>query len=125
MRFRDLDIPSGLADALESQGFRELYPPQEKALPIALSGKSLVAAVPTASGKTMIGLIPALSTILSSGRKVLYIVPLKALATEKRDDFAKFSKLGVKAVALTGDPDRDDDVAGADVVIATFTGNKE
>ena len=119
MRFRDLDIPERLADALESQGFRELYPPQEKALPVALSGKSLVAAVPTASGKTMIGLIPALSTILSSGRKVLYIVPLKALATEKRDDFAKFSELGVKAVALTGDPDRDDDVAGADVVIAT------
>ena len=119
MRFRDLDIPGKLADLLEAQGFRELYPPQEKALPVALSGKSLVAAVPTASGKTMIGMIPALSVILSSGKKVLYIVPLKALATEKRDDFSKFSELGVKAVALTGDPDRDDDVSGADVVIAT------
>lgn len=119
MLFRDLDIPKKLADALESQGFRELYPPQEAALPKALSGNSVVAAVPTASGKSMIGFIPALKTVMNRGGRVLYIVPLKALATEKRDDLSKFAGLGVRTVALTGDPDRDDDVGDADIVIAT------
>lgn len=119
MLFRDLDIPEKLADALESQGFRELYPPQEAALPKALSGNSVVAAVPTASGKSMIGFIPALKTVMNRGGRVLYIVPLKALATEKRDDLSKFAELGVRTVALTGDPDRDDDVGDADIVIAT------
>ncbi len=36
MLFRELDIPDGLKDALESRGFREMYPPQEAALPVAV-----------------------------------------------------------------------------------------
>ena len=119
MKFRDLDIPESLKDALEEQGFTEMYPPQAEAIPKALTGKNLVAAVPTASGKSMIGFVPALSKVLRDGKKVLYIVPLKALASEKRDDLAKFSELGVHVVQTTGDPDRDDDVSGADIVIAT------
>lgn len=119
MKFRDLDIPKRLKDALEEQGFNEMYPPQAEAIPKALTGKNLVAAVPTASGKSMIGFIPALNTVLTKNRRVLYIVPLKALAAEKRDDLAKFSKLGIQVVQTTGDPDRDDDVSGADIVIAT------
>lgn len=119
MQFRDLDIPEKLREALEEQGFREMYPPQAEAIPKALTGRSLVAAVPTASGKSMIGFVPALSMVLSSGKKVLYIVPLKALASEKRDDLNKFAHLGIKVVMTTGDPDRDDDVSDADIVIAT------
>lgn len=119
MRFRDLDIPDVLKDALEMQGFREMYPPQEEAIPKALSGRNLVAAVPTASGKSLIGFIPALNMVLRKRGKVLYIVPLKALASEKRDDLEKFSGLGIRVVMSTGDPDRDDDVSDADIVIAT------
>ncbi len=119
MKFRDLDIPERLKDALEEQGFSEMYPPQAEAIPKALTGRNLVAAVPTASGKSMIGFIPALNIVLTKNKRVLYIVPLKALAAEKRDDLAKFSKLGIQVVQTTGDPDRDDDVSGADIVIAT------
>lgn len=119
MLFRDLDIPEAVKEALESRGFRELYPPQEEALPIAVRGDSLVAAVPTASGKSMIGFVPILKTVLEKRRKALYIVPLKALASEKRDDLDGFRRLGIRTVALTGDPERDDDVRDADVVVAT------
>lgn len=119
MRFRELDIPDVLKDALESGGYKEMYPPQEAALPIAVRGRSIVAAVPTASGKSLIGYIPILKTVIEKRRKALYIVPLKALATEKRDDLERFSSLGIRTVALTGDPDRDDDVRDADIVVAT------
>ena len=37
----------------------------------------------------------ALKKILVERRRVLYIVPLKALASEKRDDFDRFSHLGI------------------------------
>ena len=126
MKFRDLDIPDKLKDALEEKGFVEMYPPQAEAIPKALTGKNLVAAVPTASGKSMIGFIPAMNMVLRTRRKVLYIVPLKALASEKRDDLEEFSKIleshghdGFKVIMTTGDPDRDDDVSSADIVIAT------
>ncbi|MCQ2070995.1 MAG: DEAD/DEAH box helicase, partial [archaeon] len=119
MLFRDLDIADRLKDALDAQGFKEMYPPQAKAIPVALTGRNLVAAVPTASGKSMIGFVPALNMVLTKHRKVLYIVPLKALASEKRDDLDKFSHLGIKVMMTSGDPDHDDDISGADIVIAT------
>ena len=119
MKFGDLDIPEELKRLLEAQGFSEMYPPQAEAIPKALSGRNLVAAVPTASGKSLIGFIPALTSVLRDRCRVLYIVPLKALASEKRDDLAKFSDLGIRTVSATGDPDRDEDIGNADIVIAT------
>lgn len=120
MKFRDLDIPESLRNSLETKGFDEMYPPQAEAIPKALTGKSLVAAVPTASGKSMIGIVPALNMVLTQRLGIMYIVPLKALATEKRDDFESFGReLGIKVVMTTGDPDRDDNVEGADIVVAT------
>ncbi len=121
MRVDELDIPDAVSDALMSAGFRELHPPQAEAIPIALEGRNLVAAIPTASGKSLIGMIPALKLLASNRGKVLYIVPLKALASEKRDDFQRFADpLGFKVHMSTGDLDGEDKgMADADVVIAT------
>ncbi|MDR0887876.1 MAG: DEAD/DEAH box helicase [Candidatus Methanoplasma sp.] len=120
MKVTELDLVPKLSDALDERGFSELYPPQAEAIPIALTGRNLLAAIPTASGKSLIGLIPAMNMMLKRGRKVLYIVPLKALASEKRDDLDKFSDLGFKAVMSTGDLDSDDGrLYDADVIVAT------
>ncbi len=121
MRVDELDIPDAVADALMSAGFRELHPPQAEAIPKALEGRNLVAAIPTASGKSLIGMIPALRMLCQHAGRVLYIVPLKALAAEKRDDFDVFSgRLGFKVHMSTGDLDGEDRGLGdADVVVAT------
>ncbi|HKM09227.1 MAG TPA: DEAD/DEAH box helicase, partial [Candidatus Methanomethylophilaceae archaeon] len=120
MRFDELDIPKNVADALKERGFVNLHPPQEKALPIALEGHSLVVAVPTASGKSIIGYIPALKKVLKEKKRVLYIVPLKALASEKRDDLVLFSHLGYNVAMSTGDLDSGDGrIKDADIVVAT------
>ncbi len=101
-------------------GYVNLHPPQAEAIPIALQGHNLVVAIPTASGKSLIGYIPALDMMVRKGKKVLYIVPLKALASEKKDDFEKFSKLGIKAHLSTGDLDSDDkNLQDADIIVAT------
>lgn len=115
-----MDIPKNVADALKERGFVNLHPPQEKALPIALEGHSLVVAVPTASGKSIIGYIPALKKVLKEKKRVLYIVPLKALASEKRDDLVLFSHLGYNVAMSTGDLDSGDGrIKDADIVVAT------
>ncbi len=120
MRVDELDIPDSVADALRDQGFRELHPPQADAIPLALEGHNLVAAIPTASGKSLIGYAAALKRLVEGRGKVLYIVPLKALASEKRDDFLKFSHLGIKVHMSTGDLDSEDrGLNDADIVIAT------
>lgn len=120
MRIEELSILPKLKDALVDRGFVELHPPQAIAIPIALSGKNLVAAIPTASGKSLIGFIPAMNMVLKTRKKVLYIVPLKALASEKRDDLEKFSHLGFNVVMSSGDLDSDDNkLKDADIIIAT------
>ncbi|UAL07242.1 MAG: DEAD/DEAH box helicase [Candidatus Methanogranum gryphiswaldense] len=120
MRIEELDIVPKLRDALIEEGFVQLHPPQAQAIPIALSGKNLVAAIPTASGKSLIGFIPAMNMVLTKGRKVLYIVPLKALASEKKEDLDKFSHLGFNVMMSSGDLDSDDNrLKDADIIIAT------
>ncbi len=120
MRIDELDIPDSVADALMSVGFRELHPPQAEAIPITLEGRNLVAAIPTASGKSLIGYVAALKTLVEHRGRVLYIVPLKALASEKRDDFLRFSDLGITVHMSTGDLDSEDrGIEKADIVVAT------
>ncbi|MCL2607267.1 MAG: DEAD/DEAH box helicase [Methanomassiliicoccaceae archaeon] len=120
MNINELELPDSVIDALEAQGYITLHPPQADAVPRALSGKNVVVAVPTASGKSLIGYIAALKTVIVDRRKVLYIVPLKALASEKRDDLDGFSHLGIKIMMSTGDLDSEDRwMNDADIIVAT------
>lgn len=120
MRTEELDLPQEAIRALTEQGFIELHPPQAEAIPKVLEGKNLVASIPTASGKSLIGYCAALKKILVERARVLYIVPLKALAAEKRDDFDRFSELGISVGISIGDLDSDDrKLADADVIVAT------
>jgi len=125
MKIADLDLPSPIIDFYESSGIRELYPPQAEAVKMGfLDGKSLLAAIPTASGKTLLAEMAMLKSIANGG-KALYIVPLKALASEKFERFRQFSQLnikegGVKAGISTGDYDsRDEWLGDRDIIVAT------
>jgi helicase len=117
MLIRDLAIPTNLKQKYAQSGISELYPPQadcvEKGM---LSGKNLLVAIPTASGKTLVAEM-AMHHTISQGGKCLYIVPLKALASEK---FEEFGKKGVRVGIATGDFDRRDDMLGKnDIIVAT------
>ncbi|AMK13628.1 DEAD/DEAH box helicase [methanogenic archaeon mixed culture ISO4-G1] len=120
MRVDELEISDRVAEALMGAGFVNLHPPQAEAIPVALQGHNIVAAIPTASGKSLIGYIPALQMMTERHKRVLYIVPLKALASEKKEDFDRFSSLGIRTHMSTGDLDSDDrGLEDADVVVAT------
>ena len=76
-------IPDKLKEILAKEGITTFRPAQEKALKAGLlEHKSLLVCTPTASGKTLIAEIAALKGILEHSGKAVYIVPLKALASE-------------------------------------------
>ncbi len=115
------DLPAAVAETLKTEGIDELYPPQAEAVEAGVTaGRSLVASVPTASGKTLIGILALLATVERGGRG-LYIVPLRALATEKRERLRAFEDpLGIDVAVTTGDLDREEPwLAEADVIVAT------
>ncbi|WP_247730425.1 ATP-dependent DNA helicase [Halovivax limisalsi] len=113
-------LPPGAVSHFRSEGIESLYPPQAEAVEAgATEGDSLVAAVPTASGKTMIAALAMLSAI-ERGGKALYIVPLRALASEKKEEFEAYEEFGVSVGVTTGNYESTDDwLASRDVVVAT------
>ncbi|GAA0544104.1 ATP-dependent DNA helicase [Halorubrum ejinorense] len=113
-------LPAGVGEALEAEGVAELYPPQQSAVEAGvLDGESLVAAVPTASGKTLIAELAMLSSIQRGG-KALYIVPLRALASEKKTEFERWEDHGVTVGVSTGNYDSDGEwLASRDIIVAT------
>jgi helicase len=58
-----------------------------------LEGKNIVLASPTASGKTLIAELCSLKHVLEQSGKVIYLSPLRALASEKFDEFKKYSSI--------------------------------
>jgi len=83
----------------------ELRPAQEKAIRKGLfENKNLLVCSATGSGKTLVAELQAIKTILERRGKVVYTVPLKALANEKYKDFkSKYEKLGIKIAISIGD----------------------
>ena len=76
-----------IKNLLNLLGHAALYPPQEMALSKGLlDGKNLLVTTPTVSGKTLIAILAALNAV-EKGLKVVYLTPLRALATEKYHDF--------------------------------------
>jgi helicase len=121
MKTADLaGLPEGVPRALHDEGVEELYPPQAEAVEAGVTdGDSVVAAVPTASGKTLIAELAMLSSVRRGG-KALYIVPLRALASEKKAEFERWEEYGIDVGVSTGNYDSDGEwLASRDIIVAT------
>ncbi|WP_340818814.1 ATP-dependent DNA helicase [Methanolobus sp. WCC4] len=125
MQIKDLDLPEDIIRFYTDSGIEELYPPQAEAIEKGLiEGNNLLAAIPTASGKTLLAELAMLKSIADGG-KALYIVPLRALASEKFDRFRTFSSINIKSGGVrvgisTGDfESRDEWLGSNDIIVAT------
>lgn len=114
------DIPKEVYGAL-SKEIRELRPAQEKAIKKGLlKNRNLLVCTPTASGKTLIAELAALKSIMENNGKAVYIVPLKALATEKFKDFKKRYDGLIRIALSIGNLDSSDPyLADYDLIICT------
>lgn len=118
MDIADCGLPERFRTYLEAEGIGELYPPQAAAVQAGVTeGDSVVAAVPTAGGKTLIATLAMLSTV-GRGGTALYVVPLRALGREKYESFAAIP--GISVGIATGEyDDPESGLDGHDIVVAT------
>ena len=124
MNIDELQLDPSIINFLKSEGYRNLYPPQEDAVKVGvLDGKSVLVSVPTASGKTFIAILATLSHLSKNKSKVIYLTPLRALAAEKFEEFKKLEKISqskIKVAISTGDFDsKGNELDDADVIILT------
>jgi helicase len=121
MELTNLDLPQEAINLITSRGLTSLYPPQAKAIEEGLLlGKNIVLAIPTASGKTLVAELAMLKALLEGRGKALYLVPLKALASEKYEQFKEYEQLGLRVIQSTGDFDSQDySLQHYDLIIST------
>ena len=94
----DFQIDERLKKMLqESWGISQLFPPQARALPNSLDGRKLMLAIPTASGKSLVAHITMAHRLSNElkGMRGVYIVPLKALASEKFSELSEICNLSL------------------------------
>ena len=117
MKLSDLGYPP---EFIESVGGNfDLYPHQQEALSKLKDHRNLIVTVPTAAGKTLIA-YAAIFDMIRTGKKCLYIVPLKALAFEKYEEMKALRKLGVRLTIATGDYDASASfIRNYDIVVCT------
>ena len=121
---RDLDIPNGISEFLiESWNIQKLYPPQAEAMPCVLSGRNTLLAIPTASGKSLVAYLAIMKKLLVDevGSRAIYIVPLKALATEKYEELSQLAgHFNLKVGLGVGDRDGEArNVGSSDIIVCT------
>ena len=117
----DFGISQDLIDEFKKDGMRSLYPPQSQALRKGLlEGKSLVLSCPTASGKTFIATLAIINALKNFKGKVLYVVPLIALANEKYNYYKNFKDGYFKAAVSIGDLDSNSPwLSGYELIVST------
>ncbi|PSH00237.1 MAG: ski2-type helicase, partial [Nanohaloarchaea archaeon SW_4_43_9] len=120
MKVENLDLPERIKQDYINSGITEMNLPQKKAVNAGLmEGEDMIVASPTASGKTFIAELAMVNQVKNEGGKAVYIVPLKALASEKYQDFKERYK-DLDVMMSVGDRDESGDyLETADIVIVT------
>lgn len=132
MKFTELGLDDQIIEAIGYMGFEEATPIQEKAIPIIIKGKDLIACAQTGTGKTAAFILPVLHRIYtlkkkSSGTKALIVCPTRELALQIEKQIQGFSYfLGIHSIAIYGggkgeefDQQKKAVSQGADIIVAT------
>ncbi|MCM8798674.1 MAG: DEAD/DEAH box helicase, partial [Candidatus Omnitrophica bacterium] len=114
-------IPGIFIEKLREENIFHLYPPQEEAIREGLldKEKNFLLTFPTASGKTLNATLLAIKTLIEKRGKVIYIVPLVALANEKYLYYKNFFS-NFKVALSVGDMDSPEPwLANYDFIVVT------
>ena len=121
---QNLSLPSKAIEFFDSQwGIKNLHPPQHEAMKPLFDQNNILLAIPTASGKSLVAYIAILNQLLNlnPGSRAVYIVPLKALASEKFEELKEIGQhLGLKIGLGIGDATSEaKNIDDSDILICT------
>lgn len=119
------DIPQEIVNIWKAEEGENLLPLQVRAIEEfhLLEGGSLLITAPSSSGKTFVAEIAAINSYYQQ-KKTIFLVPMKAIAEEKFEDFTKkYGPFGLKIAISTHDrPEFDDAILAGyfDIAIVIF-----
>ncbi|WP_461538517.1 DEAD/DEAH box helicase [Spongorhabdus nitratireducens] len=128
--FASLGLSAPLQQALDEQGYREPTPIQSKAIPMILTGRDMMAAAQTGTGKTAGFTLPLLQRLSdmkaskSGAPRALILVPTRELADQVGKSVEAYGRhLPFKSAIIIGGVDVEPQLQqlqqGVDIVIAT------
>lgn len=130
MSFNSLGLSDALLKAISKQGYTTPSPIQQKAIPLVLEGKDVLASAQTGTGKTAGFTLPLLQ-LLSEGKplrhrpvRALVLTPTRELAAQVYENVRQYSTyLDIKSTVIFGGVNQNPQVVtlrnGVDVLIAT------
>ncbi len=121
-QLKEYGIPEKYIEKFKEEKIQKLYKPQADVIKEGLfKERNIIVSLPTASGKTLIATTSMIHK-LNEGlkRKVVYIAPLVALASEKYNYFKKFFDKDYRVGLSIGDLDSSEPwLANCDVICIT------
>jgi len=133
MSFSTLGLCDPLLNAITELGYSAPTAIQTQAIPVVLSGKNIVAAAQTGTGKTASFVLPLLEKIHAEhsdhtlrGKRIraLILTPTRELAVQVEASIAQYGKyLEISSIAMYGgiaiEPQKQSLIWGIDIVVAT------
>lgn len=109
MTFKDLGLQSNLLKAVAEKGYTKPSPIQEKAIPLILQGKDILASAQTGTGKTAGFTLPMLQKLSETKHpkyrpiRALILTPTRELAAQIYDNILAYSKyVDVRTAVIFG-----------------------
>ena len=129
MLFNELGLTTELLHAVEEQGYIEVTPIQQKAIPLILKGKDILAGAQTGTGKTAAFTLPLLQRLQSKQNgprciRALILTPTRELAAQIHESVKIYGKhRPLRTMEIYGGVSARPQISkihrGVDVVVAT------
>jgi len=130
MPFSKLGLSDSILKAVSDLGYTEPTEIQKQAIPVILSGRDLVAAAQTGTGKTASFVLPILEALNTGGKlrgkriRALILVPTRELAMQVESNVVQYGQyLNLSSMAMFGGVDSEAQkkrlLEGVDILVAT------
>jgi len=130
MQFKDLGLCDALLKAVKEKGYTTPSPIQEKAIPLILQGKDVLASAQTGTGKTAGFTLPVLQYLSETKHpkyrplRALVLTPTRELAAQVYDNIREYSSyLNIHSAVVFGGVKAASQIAtlkrGVDILVAT------
>ena len=130
MTFKDLGLSEAILKAVSKKGYTNPSPIQEKAIPLVLQGKDVLASAQTGTGKTAGFTLPMLHNLAAQNKwkrrpiRALVLTPTRELAAQVYENVREYSEfLDIRSTVIFGGVNAKPQIRtlreGVDILVAT------